>query len=152
VASRKPTLSTVNTPVASRKPTPSTVNTPVASRKPTPAIVDTPTPASRNATTLDESMAVDVPLDLQGASRTIGGVLRGRALGNFLNHADKETNVDESGMSLLQGKVLFYTDRREGAKPSMSLKHEVTPKLSMVLTKLARSFSPIRSKSSNIYI
>jgi hypothetical protein len=98
--------------------------------------------ASCEATTFDKSMAVDVPLDLQGASRTIGGVLHGCALGNFLNHANKETNVIESGMSLLQGKVLFYTDRHEGVKPSMSLKHEVTPKLLMVLTKLVRSFSP----------
>jgi hypothetical protein len=47
----------------------------------------------------------------------------------------------------IMGKVLLFTERSEGAKPAMSMKHEVTSQLSPVLSRLARGFSPIRSMS-----
>jgi len=94
------------------------------------------------------------PLNYKGHHVRQGGVFRGRALGNFPNHADMDvdTHMDDAGTSPLMGKVLFYVDRHEGAKPSMLLKHEVTPKLSTVLTKLGRSFSPIRSKCFYVHM
>jgi hypothetical protein len=77
-----------------------------------------------------------------------GGSFRGRALGNAANHADIDADIQIADLaSPIMGKVLLFTERHEGAKPTMAIKHEVTPQLSPVLMKLGRSYSPIRSKS-----
>ena len=121
------------TTVKAARPEPAAAKPKLAAAKPKP-----------NSAPMPSTME-DPLLDLQGASRTVGGIFRGRALGNSLNHADQDVDMYEAGSFPLVGKVFFYTDRQEGAKPSMSLKHEVVPKLSPVLVKLGRSFSPIRS-------
>jgi hypothetical protein len=82
---------------------------------------------------------------LQGASRTTGGVLRGRALGNVFNHADGGDNIY---VGPRKGKVLVYQSPKDpmNQKPDMSITSEVTPRLKPVLKSLARKYSPVRSK------
>ena len=47
------------------------------------------------------------PISLQGASRTTGGILRGKAYGNQLNHADFEREEDPGGVMLIKPKQAF---------------------------------------------
>ena len=47
------------------------------------------------------------PISLQGASRTTGGILRGNAYGNKLNHADFERDEDPGGFMLIKPKQVF---------------------------------------------
>jgi hypothetical protein len=48
--------------------------------------------------------------------------------------------------SKISGKVLLYTSRDLGASPAMTVKHDTVNRLPPVLQKLARKFSPLRSK------
>src|ERR1700679_1237244 len=92
------------------------------------------------------SPPVSPPRDvLQGASRTTGGVLRGRAYGNVFNHADVE---DERHVGPRKGKVLVYQSHKDPMihKADMSITLEVTSQLKPVLKSLARKYSPVRSK------
>ena len=85
-------------------------------------------------------------LDLGGASRVTGGILRGRALGNVFNHADADELL-RFNLAPRKGRVQVYMSRVDPTvtKPDMSLKHEVTPRLKPILKALARGYSPIRS-------
>lgn len=58
-------------------------------------------------------------LELQGASRTTGGFIRGKAIGNNYNFGDKiDSDMDfENANKPVHGKVLLYTDRTKGADP-----------------------------------
>jgi len=47
------------------------------------------------------------PVSLQGSSRTIGGILRGNAYGNNLNHADFEQKDDLGPHMLIKPKLTF---------------------------------------------
>jgi hypothetical protein len=86
--------------------------------------------------------------NLYGASRTTGGLFRGRALGNTFNMADAyDMDVDTGAPLKAMGKVLLYTSRDQDAEPAMTIKHETGYQLPPVLIKLARKFSPIRSES-----
>jgi hypothetical protein len=91
------------------------------------------------------------PPRLHGSSRTTGGILRGRALGNALNAADFNDGGDELYPNL--GKVLVYSSNQDPAnlsiqtmKPSAFIKHIVTSSIQPVLTKVAEKYSPIRSE------
>jgi hypothetical protein len=81
---------------------------------------------------------------LQGASRTTGGILRGRALGNVFNFTDTTPNEDQDGP--MMGKVFIYKDHGVPSQttPFMSLKHEVMRHLPPILHKLATQY-PIMS-------
>jgi len=105
-------------------------------------------PSRKHVQRSDTSPAVD----LQGASRTTGGILRGRAQGNVFNNADAELALDY-GLERRVGRVQVYTAYADPTtvKPDMELKHEVTPKLTKVLKVLSRKYSPIRSMVS-VYI
>lgn len=98
---------------------------------------------------------IDVPMaspptsparGLRGASRTSGGIIRGRALGNVFNFADADSSL---GSESRIGRVNVYLDNVDPGtvKPKMVLKTEVTPRLKPVLKNLARRYSPIRSES-----
>jgi hypothetical protein len=87
-----------------------------------------------------------VGLDFQGASRSTGGVFRGRALGNNPNWADSMDRNANSVLSKPTGKVLLYTSRDQEAHPAMMITHEIVAQLPPILEKLSRKFSPIRSK------
>jgi hypothetical protein len=92
------------------------------------------------------SPPVSPPRDiLQGASRTTGGVLRGRALGNVFNHADDKDNIY---VGPRKGKVLVYQSPKDPMdhKPDMSITLEVAPRLKPVLKSIARKYSPVRSE------
>ena len=89
--------------------------------------------------------------DFQGASRSTGGVFRGRALGNNPNWADSQPK-NLSAFSKLSafakptGKVLLYTSRDKEAHPAMMITHETVSQLAPILEKMSRKFSPLRSK------
>ena len=116
-------------------------------------------PPRPNATTLVDIHMASPPrppaqsatpvFDLAGASRTSGGIIRGRALGNVFNYGDAE-DITQSMMGPRVGRVQIFTERADptSTKPLMVLKHEITPKLGPILKTLARKYSPIRSKSS----
>jgi hypothetical protein len=55
-------------------------------------------------------------------------------------------DVDLDAYSKIDGKVLLYTSRVLGASPAMTVSHETVSRLPPVLQKLARKFSPLRSK------
>lgn len=83
-----------------------------------------------------------------GASRTVGGIIRGRAYGNVPNHADEKYTSDETGLLPTPlGKLnLFITHMDPKTNnPYMSLKYPMGSTLEPILTKIARSYSPIRS-------
>lgn len=86
------------------------------------------------------------PQGLQGASRTVGGTIRGRALGNNFNFSDYE-DMDVFGEPVF-GKVKVFNTNSDpsSSQPIMGFKHKVTPTLGPVLAKLARQYSPVRSK------
>lgn len=54
--------------------------------------------------------------------------------------------VDSDKYLKVNGKVLLYTSRDKGASPAMTITHDTVDKLPPVLQKLARIYSPIRSK------
>ena len=85
---------------------------------------------------------------LQGASRIIGGITHGQAHGNVFNFADGcDVFSDEVDVKAKVGKVLLYISMGdpETMKPAISLKHEVSPTLAPVLTKLAKRYTRINS-------
>ena len=47
------------------------------------------------------------PIPLQGASHTTGGIFRGKALGNKLNHADFEDENDSGSFMVIKPKQAF---------------------------------------------
>lgn len=85
------------------------------------------------------------PPRLHGASRTTGGILRGRALGNVFNFGDG-MNVDHQNSKVV-GTVHIYTTHGnpKELKPYMTLKHEVTNHIAPILKKLGNSYSPVKS-------
>jgi hypothetical protein len=87
-------------------------------------------------------------LDLQGASRMTGGVLRGRAHGNVFNFADADAQVEPATQDSIMGKVHVYKthDEPSASKPYMTMKQEVTGNLGPVLTNLASLYSPVKSE------
>lgn len=93
------------------------------------------------------------PPRLQGASRTTGGIIRGRAYGNALNHADfiEFGSVNELPLPSVsqQGRVHVYT-ASDQASPAMSFKHPITSSLAPVLRSLARRYSPASSRYHQI--
>jgi hypothetical protein len=50
---------------------------------------------------------MESPISSQGASRTTGGILRGKAYGNQLNHADFECDDDLGAVMLIKPKQAF---------------------------------------------
>ena len=85
------------------------------------------------------------PPHLHGASRTTGGILRGRAIGNVFNFGD-HMDVDHQNTKVV-GTVHIYTmhGNPEELKPYMMLKHEVTNCIAPILKKLGNSYSPVKS-------
>jgi hypothetical protein len=88
---------------------------------------------------------------LQGSSRMTGGIFRGNALGNSLNTADFKDAMDV--FHPISGKVFVYSSNQDPAnlsirdmKPSAFIKHDVTPFIKPVLTKVAEKYSPIKSE------
>jgi hypothetical protein len=88
------------------------------------------------------------PSQLQGASCTTGGVIRGWAYGNVFNFADSyDLGVDHAAPVV--GKVHLYDLRIDPmhTKPKAAFKLQVTTSLGTVLSKLAEKDSPVRRRS-----
>jgi len=92
--------------------------------------------------------------NLQGASRTSGGIIRGRAIGNIFNIADAPGIQDDFLPTPTPGKVYLYSASDSlqldpaRVKPNSVLKVDVSPSLAPILAKIARKYSPIRG---NVY-
>ena len=88
--------------------------------------------------------------ELQGASRTTGGIFRGRAHGNNLNQADF---ADEEDSSIpIVGKVYLYITSQDPSQWILEkmnrqvIKHAVTNSLVGVLEEIGDRHSPVRRK------
>ena len=97
------------------------------------------------------------PKRLQGASRTSGGILRGRAQGNLLNLADM-THAGPGHRMASRGRVFVYSSPLnpttldpETMKPMASVKVTTTETLAPMLQQVTRRFSPVRSKYTLLY-
>lgn len=88
------------------------------------------------------------PHNLQGASRTTGGIFRGRALGNVFNHADAFDIMDYGKLDQ-KGIVQVYTSHTD-SKPLMTMKHTMTTTLAPILKSLSRCYSPVSSELLHI--
>lgn len=91
---------------------------------------------------------------LQGASRTTGGLIRGKAIGNHYNFGDKlASDMDfEDANKPVHGKVLLYTNRAKDADPDMSIKLEVHNELGSILDSVAKKYSPIKNNNGRIFV
>jgi len=88
--------------------------------------------------------------ELQGASRTTGGIFRGRAHGNNLNQADFAKEEDSS--IPIVGKVYLYITSQDPSQWILEkmnrqvIKHAVTNSLVGVLEEIGDRHSPVRRK------
>src|SRR6266850_6820264 len=95
---------------------------------------------------VDDTRVVDPPAE--GSSRVTGGFLRGKAMGNVLNLADSPDLLVDVPIPA-KGVVRLYSDLSHQPSinnPTMTLKTEAKPTLGPILEKLARSYSPVKSK------
>jgi hypothetical protein len=109
---------------------------------------------------LDMIMKSPPPLSriqLEGASRTHGGILQGRAVGNQPNLADMGTTTDT--LIPFPSKIHLYvsdsSNPADWAPQLLSrqvLKHPVTTSLKVVLQYISERHSPVQSESNHIYI
>lgn len=97
------------------------------------------------------------PKRLQGASRTTGGILRGRAHGNVFNFADARDVLDQDPQHVMasRGRVYIYTSPLnpttldpEQMKPMATVKVTTSQTITPMLQQVTRRFSPVRSKYS----
>src|SRR6202167_2601100 len=153
-------ISASHSSAITRSPSPSVApSTKWSTRGPSPSVLPSTRLSNR-----DPSPLLDH--DPQGSSSTTGGVFRGRALGGGFRFADagklmpmlmpayynifcplEQMDVDLNYFSSkISGKVLLYTSRDLGVSPAMTVNHDTVNRLSPVLQKLARRFSPLRSK------
>jgi hypothetical protein len=107
----------------------------------------------------DANNMLDVQMDsptlthaeLQGSSRTKGGIFRGKAHGNNPNIADIADDVDL--LVPIMGKIHLYTTNTDDLttwnlaemKPR-TIKHEVTSSFATVMEHIGEKHSPVRSK------
>jgi len=101
---------------------------------------------------------MDSPPRLYGSSRTTGGIIRGRAFGNMLNAADINDHIEETHFPV-PGRVLVYSSPEDPAnlnigmmKPTLFVKHDVTPSIQPILSKVGGRYSPIRSIFSMFFV
>jgi hypothetical protein len=97
---------------------------------------------------------------LQGASRTSGGISRGRAQGNVFNLADA-TDVSVQGPRqgmASKGRVFIYSSSsnpttldHELMKPMATVKVLTSQTIAPMLQQVTRRFSPVRSKYTFTY-
>jgi len=90
-------------------------------------------------------------LELQGASRTTGGIFRGRAYGNNPNIADLADEDDN--LIPIMGKIYLYITGDDPAtwdlltmKCSIVMRHLLTSSLATILQEIGDRHSPVRSK------
>lgn len=89
--------------------------------------------------------------ELNGASRITGGIFRGKAVGNALDMADLNIELESVPALTDTGRVLLFTSREKDAEP-MSMKFKANEPLSSVLSGLGKLYSPIKHRNSHIYL
>ena len=88
--------------------------------------------------------------ELQGSSRTTGGIFRGQAHGNNLNQANFVE--EEDSLIPIFGKVYLYITTQDSAEWNLAtincqvIKLEVTNSLRVVLEEIGDRHSPVRRK------
>ena len=85
--------------------------------------------------------------DLQGSSRTVGGVCRGKAVGNALAFTDLEPSVVDHSQQP-RGRVIL----RVGDSAPCSMVVPVGSDLPMVLNGLSTLYSPIKHHNARISV
>jgi hypothetical protein len=96
----------------------------------------------------DKREAEDLTPLPEGSSRTTGGVLRGRAMGNVLNFPDASDPLGDRPVPA-KGTLRLYSDlahQPSTHQPILTMKTDAKPTLGPILHKLSRSYSPVRSK------
>lgn len=96
---------------------------------------------------------IDNPSDLKGASRTVGGLLCGKAHGNVFNVGDAKEGM-ESDIGLMKGKIKVFRlgDDPSSQKPQMTVKVKVKGNLAPVLTEFSKLYSPVKSKQFILFL
>ena len=100
------------------------------------------------------------PKNLQGASRTSGGILHGRVQGNIFNLADVKDVLEQGpghGVAL-RGRVYVFSSPLnpttldpEVMKPMATIKVVTSKTIVPMLQHVSRRFSPVRSKYTALY-
>jgi hypothetical protein len=88
--------------------------------------------------------------DLQGASRTTGGVFRGHATGNVYNFADDDGYAENYVPSPERGQIYLHTSRSKAEQP-ISMKATGST-LAAVQQDVTLQYSPIRKQNTRIYV
>ncbi|KAG6904146.1 hypothetical protein DXG01_012275, partial [Tephrocybe rancida] len=98
------------------------------------------------------------PNQLQGASRTSGGISRGRAIGNVFNYGDLKDSLPLM-LGPVKGKIYLFISKADPAtinpsrtSPSMTFKQIVSASLTSILTKMVQSYSPIKTSNHCIFV
>ena len=99
--------------------------------------------------------------NLQGASRTSGGIFRGHAQGNVFNLADvADVLKQDPGYGVApKGRVYVYSSPLNPTtlepakmKPMATVKVTTSQTIAPMLLQVSRRFSPVRSKYVSLYI
>ncbi|KAK2459267.1 hypothetical protein APHAL10511_008716 [Amanita phalloides] len=95
---------------------------------------------------------IETSSELQGASCTIGGHFRGRALGNIFNAGDAKDVME--GDTTMIGKVKIFRAGEDPSttKPQMTMKVKVGSNLAPVLGQLAKRYSPVKKNNNRVFI
>ena len=97
---------------------------------------------------------MDSPPHLCGASRVVGGIACGRALGNVFNLADASDAALNNLGPTMRKVYLYFCNVDPGQldlasiKPSGTVNCAVSPTVGPILKCVARKFSPIRGECS----
>ena len=93
-------------------------------------------------------------LNRQGASRTTGGIFRGKATGSHFNWGDAPQFMDDGSQlqPIPMGKVFLFGSRNKDARPHLSIKTQTHTQLPPILKWLSAKYSPIKSKCILLYI
>ena len=86
------------------------------------------------------------PPPLEGSSCTVGGMLRGKAIGNVFNLGDTQEMLQEP--ISVKGTLKVYTTLVASAsqKPTMILKVNAFPTMAPLLKKLSSHYPTVKSK------
>ncbi len=144
---RKEHISFISTPTAAQNSPP--METHQRGRPTTPR----PAPVTDDDITMQSPP--NSPPKLHGASRTTGGQFRGQATGNILNAADFSNSNNNEYIGPVRGQINIYLSKDDPARLSPDsliayarLPYDYASKtpIAPVLEKVARRYSPVRSK------
>src|SRR6266446_1460692 len=144
---RKEHISFISTPTAAQNSPP--METHQRGRPTTPR----PAPVTDDDITMQSPP--NSPPKLHGASRTTGGQFRGQATGNILNAADFSNSNNNEYIGPVRGQINIYLSKDDPARlsPDSLIAYACLPydyasktPIAPVLEKVARRYSPVRSK------